>query len=226
MIVVDVSRLLESAECVDAVNPAVGHHYAPVGHGGEGFIVGNDYECLAEISAEIKKQLVEILPPLRVETARRLVGKHHGGLVDKRAGHSSTLALSAAQLRRAVGAPIAQTEIVEQTARLAQRLASRSASDEGRHRHIFLKRKLGEKVVALKHKPYVGIAKSRQLPVVESEDVGRIISHASAVGAVERPDDLEQSGLAGSAGTGYRENLAALNGEIYLLKHLELRKAA
>ena len=55
----------------------------------------DDDEGLVHLVAEAKEKLVQFLCRLRVEVARRLVGQHHGGLVDEGASHRDALLLAA-----------------------------------------------------------------------------------------------------------------------------------
>ena len=62
----------------------------------------------------------------------------------------------------------------------------------------------------------------RQCFVLERQHVHTVVEHAAAVGAVERADDLEQGGLAGSAGSHNRHNLALPDGYAHISQHLQV----
>ena len=59
----------------------------------------DDDKGLSHLVAKAEKQSVQLLSRLRVEVARRLVGQHHCGLVDKGASHSDALLLATRELR-------------------------------------------------------------------------------------------------------------------------------
>ena len=69
-----------------------------VRHGGQIRVVGDDDKSLVHLIAQSEKELVEFLCRLGVEVAGRLVGQHHGGLIDEGTCHGNALLLAARKL--------------------------------------------------------------------------------------------------------------------------------
>ena len=72
-------------------------------------VVRDDDERLSLLAVEALHQRHDLVGGLRIEVAGRLVGPDDGGIVHEGAGDRDALALTAAQLRRPVLGPLAQT---------------------------------------------------------------------------------------------------------------------
>lgn len=83
--------------------------YCAVGDRSEVLVVGDDYESLAELVAQVEEELVQLCLVLRVERARRLVGEHHSRIVHQRARHSHTLLLAAREFVGLVVGAVGET---------------------------------------------------------------------------------------------------------------------
>ena len=130
---------------------SVGETDDAVGVGGEILIVGDDDESMAHVAAQIEEKAVELGAVTAVETACRLVGEHYTRIVDQRTRHGSPLALTAAELRRLVGRPVAKSEIFYQLHGTAPRLCTTASADESRHLDILEQRELRQQLMELKH---------------------------------------------------------------------------
>lgn len=88
--------------------------YCAVGDRSEVLVVGDDYESLAELVAQVEEELVQFCLVLRVERARRLVGEHHSRVVHQGARHSHTLLLAAREFVGFVVGAVGESHEVEQ----------------------------------------------------------------------------------------------------------------
>lgn len=92
-------------------------------------VVGHYDKRLVETVAQVEEKSVELLLVVRVEAARRLVGKNHVGVVDERARHSHTLLLSTRQLHRFVVGAAGKSKHLEQVFCPRLRLAAALSVD-------------------------------------------------------------------------------------------------
>ena len=76
---------------MDSFYHAVGHAHSPVAIGGKILVVCDYEERSAHVAAQVEEQAVQLGAVAGVETARRLVGKHHGRTVDERPRNGATL---------------------------------------------------------------------------------------------------------------------------------------
>ena len=84
-----------------------------VGDLGEGFVVGDNDEGLAELVAQIEEELVEFCLVLGVEGARGLVGEDDGRTVDEGTGHGYALFLTTGEFIGLMGGTVCQSHEVE-----------------------------------------------------------------------------------------------------------------
>ena len=84
-------------------NDAIPHSYRAVGLGGEGFVVGDDDEGLAQVATKIEEETVKLVLAVRVEAARGLVGQDDAGPVDEGAGFGDASLFAAGELGRLMG---------------------------------------------------------------------------------------------------------------------------
>ena len=98
-------------------------------------------------------------------------------------------------------ASFGEAEVVEQFLGTAICRALAFAADKRRQSHIFNAVEFGQETVELEHEPDVPVTESGEFGFAQSHHVDSLVNHLSRVGTVESADNLEQSGLAGTAGT-------------------------
>ena len=182
--------------------------------------MSDDNECLPHLSPKVKEKLMQLRLILRIKTARRLVGKYHLRAIHKGTGHSYTLFLAARELGRLMGGTIDKSQKIEHLHCAASGISHACASNKRRHHHILNSRKFGQQLMKLKHKTDVAIAESRELLLIIYRHINSIEQYSSAIGTVERTDDLQQRSLARSAGTNYTDYLSLIDSKINTFKHL------
>ena len=94
---------------------------------------------------------------------------------------------------------VGQSELSEEAFRFGQGLLASHSGYEGRHGNVLTRRELRQELMELEDEADIGVAELRELPVLESEHVGAVIYHLSAVGTVEGAGNLQQGGLSGPA---------------------------
>lgn len=102
---------------------------------------------------------------------------------------------------------VGQSELSEEAFRFGQGLLASHSGYEGRHGNVLTRRELRQELMELEDEADIGVAELRELPVLESEDVGAVIYYLSAVGTVEGAGNLEQGGLSGTAWADNGHNL-------------------
>lgn len=85
-------------------------------------IVSHNDKSLARRLPQLKKQPVELLAVMRIKAPRRLVSQNDARIIDKSAGHGSTLTFAARELVGTMLQAVAQTESFEQTGSLGHGL--------------------------------------------------------------------------------------------------------
>ena len=104
-------------------------------------------------------------------------------------------------------------------------LGTRLTADEGGNHDVLDGRKLGQQLVELKHEAQVAVAEVAERPLRQGGSVDAIDTYRTAVGAVEGADDLQQGGLAGTAGANDAHHLAFVDVQVDALQHLKRAEA-
>ena len=131
---------------------------------------------------------------LGVEVAGRLVGEHHGGARDQRAGDGDALLLAARQLRRPVREAVAEADGVDERAEpLLVDLVPASISGS-----VMFSRALrtGTRLKAWKTKPSLSRRSDGERLVVEVGELLPVDDHGAGAGPVEPGEQVHQRGLA------------------------------
>ena len=192
-----------------------------VGDRGEGFVVGDDDEGLAETVAEIEEELVQLLLVFAVETARGFVGKDDGGIVDEGTGHSHALFLSAGEFVGLVVGPLGEIHELEQFFGAPLSLAMGCAGNVGWNHDVLDGRELGQQLVELEYETEMTVAEVGQFLLREGSGVDAVDTYGAAVGPVEGADDLQQGGLAGSTGADNADNFAFGDVQVNAFEYLQ-----
>ena len=131
----------------------------------------------------------------RVEVARRLVAEDDGGPRDERARHGDALLLAAGHLGRAVGAPVAEPDGVDQR---LEPLAVRRRSPPMRSGSVMFSsaRQDRQQVVGLEDEADRAAAQQREVAVVERVEAGAVDLDPALGRPVEAGEDVQQRGLA------------------------------
>lgn len=199
--------------------------YGAVGERGELFVVGDDDEGLAELVAEVEEELVELCLILAVERAGRFVGEDHGGLVHQCTGNGNALFLTTREFVRLVRGAISKSHKLQQLLGALTGLSPTLTGDEGRNHHVLDSGELGQQLMELEDEADATVAEVAQLSLRETAHVGAVDGYGAAVGAVEGSDDLEQGGLAGTAGTDDAHHLTFIYMQVDALEHLQRAEA-
>ena len=156
------------AEVADDV--AVGEEQHAVGDRRGVRVVGDHHGRLAERVDRVAQQREDLAAGRRVEVAGRLVGEHHAGPRDERAGDGDALLLAARELGRAVrrGGRRGRPSAIELVEPLRVGLA---AGELERQRDVLGRREHREQVEELEDEADVVAAQLRQRRVVEAADV-------------------------------------------------------
>ena len=192
-----------------------------VGDGGESLVVGHDDEGLSELVAQVEEELVEFCLVLGVEAARGFVGEDDRGVVDQCPCHGYALFLTAREFGGLVVGAVAQSHEGEQFFGAFLRLPASLSGDEGGNHDVLQGGELREELVELEHETQVLVAEVAEFPGVEAAHVDAVHGDAALVGLVEGSDDLEQCGLAGSAGADDAHHLSFVNMQVDALEHLQ-----
>ena len=94
------------------------------------------------------------------------------------------------------------------------------SGNEGGNHDVFECRELRQELVELEDETDVAVAEVGEFFVAECRDVGVVDDHRTAVGLVERADNLQEGGLAGSRGAYDTDHLALADVERDALEHL------
>ena len=176
--------------------------------------MGNDDESLAQLATKVKEEAVQFLLILRIEAARRLVGKDDLRTVDQSTGYGYTLLLATRKFRGLMGSTGGKSQIIEHLHCTATGIGHACTVDERRHHNILHGSKLGQELVELKHEAHVLVAEGRELLLVVHSNVNAAEKHAPTVGTVKRTDNLQQCCLARSTGTYDADNFALIDGKV------------
>ena len=182
-----------------------------VGNRGEALIVSDDDKGLAEFVAKVEEQLVKFFLVLSVERSRWFIGQDDSRIVDQRTGHSHTLFLTTREFVGFVGGAIGQSHKLQQLLGTLLSLLRRSACNISWNHDILDGSKLGQQLVELEHKTQMLVAEIGQFLSRQATGVDAINNHLSAIGTVERTDNLQQGGLTGSAGANDTYHLALVD---------------
>lgn len=197
-----------------------------VSAGGEGLVVGDDYESGAHRVAELEKEILQLVAVVAVEASGRLVGEDDFRIVHQGASHGRALAFAAGELGGAVGETLGEAEFRQEGAGALHSLAPGATGDKRRHCHILLYRELGEEAVGLEDEADVGVAEAREGAVAQRFHVLTVVEDASALlGLEESAENLEEGGLPGAGGADNGCNLPGGDVQGDFAKHFKRAEA-
>lgn len=142
---------------------SVAHFKAAIGKVGKFFVVGDNHKCLTVFGTQAANEQVQILRRRGIQIAGRFVGKDDIRLVDQRAGNGYALLFAAAEFAGFVLYAMGKSQKIKQFGSAFFYVIFGSFLNKTRDSHVFQSRKFGQKMVKLKHKTDVPVAKSRQL---------------------------------------------------------------
>ena len=158
-------------------------------------VVGDHDHRLAELVHGLPQQGEHLVGGLRVEVAGRLVGEHHRRAVDQRARHGDALLLTAGQLGRPVGEPVAEADGVDQL--VEPLLVGLLAGERERQQDVLLGGQHRHEVEGLEDEPETIAAQARERAVVEVGELGAVDHDGARGRAVEPREQVHQRRLAG-----------------------------
>ena len=133
-----------------------------VGDLGEGFVVGDDDEGLAELVAQVEEELVEFGLVLGIEGSGRLVGEDDGRAVDEGPGHRYALFLTAGEFVGLMGGAVGQSHEVEEFLGALFSAFLGESCDIGGNHDILNRRELRQELMELEHEAKVLVAEVAQ----------------------------------------------------------------
>lgn len=193
----------------------------PVGNGRDRGVVGRKYEGLFRLVAKTLDLPMKRFCGPSVEIPRRLVHENEGWFVHERPRDGHPLFLPARQSTRLMIGPIRETKKRKQSAGPGGGLLQGAMLDEGRHRHIFKRRKFREEVVKLEDKSDASIPKHRQFLVIFCEEIHSTKMDRALRWTVERTEEMEQGRLSGAALSNNGDNLTGFYDEIQVVENDE-----
>ncbi len=183
--------------------------------------MGYDNKGLPHVASQVEKQFVKFATIGAVEASRGLVGENHSGTVHERTGHSGTLPFTTRELGGFVAHAVGKPHIFNEFLRVSKGLFPPGAGNKGRHCHIFEHGELGQKLMKLKHKTDVAVAKSRELFLGHTKHIGAVVEHCAAIGAVNGAHDVKERGFSRTAGAHNGENLTVGHRKVHTLDNLK-----
>ena len=196
------------------LDDAVAEMDGAVGEGGELLVVGDDDERLPALVAEVEEELVQLLLVASVEAARRLIGQDNSWIVDKGTGHRHTLFFTTAELIGLMGGTVTQSHKVKQFGSTPTCFFVACTCDVCWYHDVLDSRKLRQQLVKLEHEAEVTVTEVGQRLLRERGGVNAVDTDRAVVGAVERADNLQQRGLAGSTGANDADHFTFLDMQV------------
>ena len=137
-----------------------------VRHGGQIWVVCDDDEGLVHLVAKAEKELVEFLCRLGVEVAGRLVGQHHGGLIDEGTCHGNALLLAARKLGGFMVFSFCKVQVFKQLFSSFCGFFLAHAANVCGNADVLDGGKFGQQVMELEHESNFVVAEGGQLGVI------------------------------------------------------------
>ena len=127
--------------------------------------MGDHDDRLAELVDGAAQEVEHVAAGRRVEVAGRLVGEDHGGAGDQCPRDRDALLLAAGELGRAMGAPVPESDGLDQ--RLEPGGIGVLAGDPHRQQHVLLGGEDRQQVVALEDEADLRAPQEREVVVIE-----------------------------------------------------------
>ena len=167
---------------------------------------------------------MQFLLVLAVQTARRFVGKYQFGIVHQGTCYSHTLFLATGKFVWLVVGTLGKSHKVQQFHSTLLSLLVRGACYEGRHHHIFQGCELGQELVKLEDEADVAVAETCHAVGGKVGNILACYDDTAFVGPVQSTHNLQQRGLASTAGTHDADHLALAHLQVDALEHLQIAK--
>ena len=192
-----------------------------VGHGGKGFVVGNNNEGLTHLVAKVEEEAVQLLLVLRIQRAAGLVGKDNIRLIDKGTGNGHTLLLASGKLVGLMVGTVSKLHELEQLQGTLTGLALTGTGYHGGYHDILECRELWQQLMKLEDEADVLVAELAELGAAEAEDILVLYQHLSTVWLVQGSHNLQQRGLTSSAGAHDGHHLALVYLQVDATQYLQ-----
>jgi hypothetical protein len=164
--------------------------------------VGDRDQDIARLPVQLEQQRGDGLGRLRVEVSGRLVAQEQGGLADERPGDGGALALSAAELRRAMAEPVGESDALQQGAGAILERGARLRVGQRRDQDVLQHRVLRQEMMVLEDESDRSIAEPGELRLRQRARVLTADPHRPGGRPVEGPDQVQERALAGAGGAG------------------------
>ncbi len=182
----------------------------PVGHGGEGGVVGDDHHGHALLAAGVLQQLEDGLAGDVVQRAGGLVAQQQLGVLGQGPGDGHPLLLAAGQLGGEVPQPVAQAHVLQHVPGIQGMVA-----DLGGQLHVLQGGEVLHQVVELEHEADVVPPVAGELPGVEVADPHAVHGDDAAGTAVHAAQHVQHGGLARAGGAHDDGELALFDDKIH-----------
>ena len=187
-----------------------------VGHLGDGRVVRDQDDRLAQLLLQVDQQPQHALAGVEVERPGRLVAQQQLGVLGQRPGDGHALLLAAGKLRGEMVHPVLQPD---QPQGLVD--VHRVAADLGDDHHVFAGGEVGHEVVELEDEADRVAAVAGQLGGREGGDLAVAEPDPAGGGRVQPADDVQDRGLARAAGPDHHQQLARVDLQRHVAQGLD-----
>ena len=186
--------------------------------------MSNNDKGLAEAVPKVEKEAVEFLLIFSIKASRGFISKDQFGIVHQGTCYSHTLFLATGKFVWFVAGTLCKSHKVQQFHGTLFSFLVRGACYEGRHHHIFQGSELGQKLVKLEDEADVAVAETCHAVGGKVGNILACYDDTAFVGSVQSAYNLQQRGLASTAGTHDADHLALAHLQVDALEHLQIAK--
>ena len=193
-------------------NFAAAHPDNTVGHSGERAVVRDDNDGFAGLAAGFLQQSKHLLAGSVIQRAGGLVAQQQLGVFGQCAGDGYALLLTAGKLGGEVVQSVTEAHLCQGCGGI-----QRIAADLAGQLYVFQCGKVLHQVVKLKYKAHVIAAVLGQTLGVKGADFGAIQKDLAGGTVIYASQHVQNGGFAGAGSTHDDAELAALDGETYVI---------
>ena len=188
----------------------------PVGHGGQGGVVGDDDDGHAGFSSGVLQKTEDGLAGLVVQSAGGLIAEQELGVLCQGSGDGDALLLAAGELTGEILHSVAQTHVPEHLLRVQG-----IGADLVGQLHILQSGQVAHQIVKLEHKAHILPAVLGELPLVQGGDLPSVQPDGSGGQGVHAAQDVQQGGLARAGGADDDHQFALFHGEAGIVEGMD-----
>lgn len=174
------------------MQPPVREMQDAVANSRESFIVRGNYDGGLALSTEGVEKLAHFASRVGVQIPGRLIREQQARTGDDGARHSDALLLAPRKSPDLLASSLAEAHPLKQSTSALKRTAARRPVDEQRQRNILRRRQVREKMMELKDKPYLAVAKSGQLHGARAQDIEPVQVNRAAIRRVKTAQEMKQ----------------------------------